>query len=307
MVGCNAPNCASLNLLRGPRSSWLNQARRNYLQAARIDGRLDSERELFACFFLCDTCGYLDTNKEHCRACGGRHLIDLGHSPTFYALEDAEGRDHTLRWGRTRRALGIGLALAGVVVGALATVVAYSPGAGFAMTIVAFIAAGVTLTGGSSPKVNTKRRKMLAPKWRGPLVVPTRRDRKRAAVAEGAVTATRTISSPISGTPCVAYRVRVRDEKGQLLLEEHHNVALELDGHAIPEGAAFVDGEGRSLTGCARLEKVRKWLRARGIRYLVGMTFTETVVEVGELADMRVSGTTPILEGKRRAAPIRYR
>lgn len=285
----------------------MNQARRNYLAAARLDGRLDSERELFSCYFLCDTCGYLDTNKEHCRACGGRHLIDLGHTPTFYALEDAEGRDHTLRWGRTRRALGIGLAMAGVIIGTLATVTSYSPGAGFAMGIVAFIAAGVTLTGGSSPKVVKQRRKMLAPKWRGPMTVPTRRDRKRAAVASGAVTATGTVPSPISGTPCVAYRVQVRDEDGQLLLEEHHNVGLELDGHSVAEGTAFIDGKGGPVNGSARLEEVRKWLRARGIRYLVGMTFTESVVEVGEMADMRVSGTTPILQGKRRAAPIRYR
>lgn len=276
----------------------MNQARRNYLHSVRVDGapRYD-EREPFACFFLCDTCGYLGREKRGCPACGGRHVIDLGHAPTFHALEDAQGRDRTLRRARLRRACGIGLVLAGLALAGAATAVSHSPGAWFAMGIVGVVAAGATMTAGGSPRVRSERRRGLAPKWRGPVVIAAL-EADRVLVAAGSARAVDCVRSPITGVPCLAHAVRVFDEDGTLLLEEHRNLGLELGGARVEEDRALVEGTFAHAMPGDRLDEVRRWLRARGIRFLEGMRMTEVVVSSGQTVELRMAGDVPVLAAR---------
>jgi hypothetical protein len=191
----------------------------------------------FDCFSLCMTCGYLaepargdpmrtetvDGKPVSCPACGRAGLADLRHTPTVFSLNELERSEdepsRLARFGRVfGRALGIGIAGA-ILVGSVAMVIDGSSSIGdgldraaLAVGPIAVVSLPVVapLLSGSAVIRRAKPRRWRLPQVRQFDRAPWSRKRVRGT----ARASSELLTAPLSGRPCLAYEIGVRDDDG---------------------------------------------------------------------------------------------
>ncbi|HVH98861.1 MAG TPA: hypothetical protein VM869_09125 [Enhygromyxa sp.] len=305
--------------------------RREYLTALRRElakhGR-DPNLVEFDCFFLCVSCGCLSEPRsgdpmrreghEVPRACAmcGENVTDLRHTEmveSLLSLEQTDVAPRRLRWlGKIFGMLGV----VGVLGGLLATYgpreVALTLGVGphdewrwvvlpvmLVSTLVAWISFARHVPGSSLPPRTLPRRWRMPRTSKRPGAQPHRRVRNQAE------TSAELLRAPLSGRPCIAYEVAVRDDddpNGKLAswrLLEQDNVRFRVGELAVEPGEALLQlrrepfhrGTIGSMDPAAR-----RTLRMRGLLDSEAVHVYETILVAGDACEVsRRKADAPVL------------
>ena len=306
-----------LKLTRSPSRSAHREIRaaRRREDAKANHGHYDAVE--FDCAYLCTSCGRLveptrgdpmrslDRGSDRpCPSCGAEGLADLRHTPTTEALCELEVSElGPSGWQRLGQVLG-SVGLVGVM--GVVTWLIFSNSHdfldgladfGFALGPIGLIA---TVALGSMMRGATRVRRTRPRRWQLPDGTWARRSRvRRTQRVRGRVEAgsDELLRAPLSGRPCVAYELAVRDDAdaharlGTWRLVEQASV-----GWRVGE---VVVGRGRALLERAREHRwsglimsqdpaTRRTLRVRGLSEGETVHVYETIVEPGERCSLVV-------------------
>ncbi|HLT38214.1 MAG TPA: hypothetical protein VK034_18140 [Enhygromyxa sp.] len=305
--------------LRMSRSSGAGSRRREYLTALRREtakigrGPESSGRNPdlveYDCLFLCMSCGHLSEPRvgdpmrseaqvgpRPCGMCGASGLVDLRQTPMVHSLSALESTDinpSRARWvGKTFGVLG--------VVGAIAGMIAlFGPAlldaldrleAGFMLVSLGVVASVLFARAVSSLLGPSTRRRTLPRRWRMP-----RRARLPGATTHGRVrgqveTASELLRAPLSGRPCVAYEVAVRDDADASAsspswrLLEQDSVGFRVNEVEVAPGEALLklrrEPFSNGVIGSEN-ETTRRFMRTRGLLASEDVFVYETILAPG--------------------------
>ena len=301
-----------LKTTRSPRASAQREIRAAIRREAAKHGRNIGEFVGFECYELCMDCGYMveptqadpmrsdpfvDRSKR-CPACGVQGLADLRHTATADSLCELEGVDKSRSTNqRFGRALGL---VAGVttLVG-ITVLMAVGDGspteAALAMAPMTLISLPMLVslgTGGGSQQRSMPRRWRLPMLGKGLHARPRKRTRGRAEARVDGEEWGDLLRAPLSGRPCLAYEVGVRDgaDRRRASLDswrllEQDNVAFEVGGVSIARGQALLRlprqlaNKGMMMTSDT---KTRQFMRMRGLPEAEVLHVYETVLLPGQ-------------------------
>jgi hypothetical protein len=308
--------------LRSMRGTARRSAHREYRAALRKEvaksGRHPDLVE-FDCFFLCMTCGHLaeplsgDPMRSQgpaaggrCPMCGEPGLVDLRHTPTVCSLSALEASEpQPSRWRRAGKVLGV-LSVFALVSSLGAFVVHGQLGDELGLFAAGFILAALMMMSlpllPSLASVLTgvrRNRRVLPRRWRlSRSALDLRgRSRLRAKVRgrarEGS--GSELLRAPLSGRPCLAYEVAVRDDAsaarsyGSWRLVEQDNVGFRVDDLEVGRGQALLRLP-RELASRGMLmsqgEATQRFMRMRGLLETEDVHVYETILAPG--AECRV-------------------
>jgi hypothetical protein len=286
------------------------------------DDRPVQEREEFACFYLCGSCGLLrepgasDPTRadpeqpdpilaRDCGHCGARAWIDLRNQTSALAVRDIEEslRQEPPAWVRGRIKMasgGIGAVAGGAA--ALALAALFAPAAG-ALAVVAAASGGVTALASNSLLAKPLSRLLMSrspigpARWFRPLPIPDQGSEVIETI-RGMVESDETpLVAPLSGRSCLAYEVGVIfDADGDAyppvwVLREVRSRALRVDGRTFEAGAVDLELEmvdvgeqALKLPG----SDLRTFLRQRGLFISDGQfDLFEAVLLPGQAIELR--------------------
>lgn len=260
--------------------------------------------EAFPCLYLCTDCGRLvdppatdpnrslpDAGPRACPACGETGLADLRHTPTATALCELEQDERRSRVGVLGwlAAAVVSAALVAAAVGlALGAVLDHEGHAGLRAALIvgplALIAVPALLPVLRGLRPNQRRDRPRRWRMAGPAHGRTRRR------GRGRVSGDETLRAPLSGRPCLAYEVAVRDDPRRRArlstwrLVEQRNAALRVDDFTVEPDEAILEPR-RSVTYAGSVasfpSRVRNYLRMRGFVETETVHVYETRLEAG--------------------------
>jgi hypothetical protein len=221
-----------------------------------------------------------DGEERACPHCGEQALIDPRGGLSADVLEVMDARDRLGRLPATTRVLGRLLRLAALaaaipVVAFLLCALAISSGRGYqvagplSLFIAGFIAIPAVVIGVRQLRAYwlLTRRHELPGRW--VLALPAG---ERGRSVQGALSRAQLLRSPIGGEPCVAYEVGLRHDGdavgalGTWLLLEQHSADFEIAGETFAGGSIFLDLPRRAIRISDDDDRLRHFLRERGIR-----------------------------------------
>lgn len=305
------------SMSRGAKSS-----RREYLTALRREtakyGRNPDLVE-FDCFFLCTSCGRLSepsagdpmrteapSGSRGCATCGAPGLADLRQTPLVHSLCDLEKSDVSPS-GRWWVAMVAGLLSAIGAVVWLGAALRERTIDGFeACFLILLISVVISLLlARMVPLLRRSARRSLPRRWRMPRVGKRVGATPRRRVRGHAQTTVDLLRAPLSGRPCVAYEVAVRDDAdpsggwSSWRLIEQDNVGFCVGGLEIAPGEALLQVRreliARGTIG-SKDDATRRYLRMRGLLDSEDVYIYETIVAPGEACTAsRRSGSAPVV------------
>jgi len=282
----------------------------------RLDGSLmiEPDRVEFPCFHYCMSCGHL--SQEHsaaCPGCGEPGLVDLADEGFASQVHDMDIRRRTTAPRGLKSGLYIASTLAffSAMVALAASAWTVSVTMADLVPVVVVSLFGLVASAGLAVPVYAVLFKPIARliRWRKPL--PPARWRLPVAVRGDAqllsevsrgpvVPSVGQMMSPLTGEPCVAYRVMAflkapqSHSRRELLLDECSGVDFQVGDEMVPADRVFVDIplveiDESELHG--RRDDMEQFLRARGLDAHDGdFTFFEALIGQGD--DVRID-TTP--------------
>lgn len=220
------------------------------------------ERFDFPCYYLCSECGWLAHGSTHhphrhdgkdntpgaCPSCRATAWVDLGNRSLAQNYRDAETSETRLDTGRrTRNSIIVGLAvgilaplwLTGFVPILATSTFTYVP---IAIMLGILAAAGYRALGRHSHRARRKPRR-----WRRPLPgKDVNGESAGSSFTHGVLEAPAELRAPLTGEPCVAWSIRVRNAEG-LLLDEQQHAALAVEGRELEADTAALDLAGHQV------------------------------------------------------------
>jgi hypothetical protein len=271
-------------------------------------GRTADLPALFPCFVLCMECGYLQHPPREdsyravgapapahpCPSCGVNMWLDLQRTEAVRLLAERDDaaasrrQSARRRWSRwAARATGT-LALGGgfVVVGVFLLYEFLRIGSLIPalFTAMGLCIAPFVLWNKAADRLALPMSRPRPARWHFPLpslppaVLP---------VDAQVMPASEPVAAPLSGRPCIAYEIGIRDDddprapQGTWLLLEQHVVPLQVGSHAIAADSVFLDVADRRMLAPndeESCERRRRVLRERGISRHSSVIVYETIV-----------------------------
>jgi hypothetical protein len=293
--------------------------RREYLTALRREtakyGRSPDLVE-FDCFFLCMSCGHLSDPRvgdpmrreahegpRNCAMCGAVGLVDLRQTPMVHSLSALETSEEQpslgARVGKVFRVLG----LAGTAAGLLAFV----DSLGVSIVVIGTALAGWAASsrfvfGPSVPRRSLPRRWRMPQTSKRPGAQPHRRVRAQAQ------SSAELLRAPLSGRPCIAYEVAVRDDDdatgspSSWRLVEQDNVGFRVGELEVAPGEALLQLRRELLskgTIGSENDAIRRYLRMRGLLDSEAVYIYETILAPADACELsRRKADAPVLVRK---------
>ena len=247
-------------------------------------------REAFACEYLCSECGYLMREQEpHCPSCKSDGVWDLGNTELAVRLRELEeqSRSNIPIEVRAGSYAFSGVAGVGAAIGAA---VLLDPLAGLLALIAVPVGLAVSIPRGTALLWKRLRGRVLPSRWRLP-GGPAAGSATGPALATGTVCAAETLVSPISKSPCVAWRVVVNfDAPGdaaprELVVDECEGGAFSVDGQTVEANSYVLDSSSARILD--QYEPARHYLRTRGLFGADGeFHIFESVLREGEFIEL---------------------
>jgi hypothetical protein len=300
--------------------SGAQSRRREYLTALRRE-TAKYERPLdlveFDCFFLCMACGHLSEPRvgdpmrtdaqvgaQRCAMCSSPGLVDLRQNPMVHSLCELEANDiNHSRLGTAARYLGV-IGLVGGLVGLLYWATTTNYEAEFLFALIFLVGgllvtkAAVSLRGRSTPRALPRR-------WRMPRTAKLPGAQAQRRVSGSVESDAELLRAPLSGRPCVAYEVAVRDDAkptgshASWRLIEQDNVDFSIGELEVAAGDGQLELRRELLahgTIGSQGESTRRYLRMRGLLDSEDVYIYETVLEPGDVcAVSRRKADAPVL------------
>jgi hypothetical protein len=300
---------------RAMRASSIKSGRREYFATLRREvAKHGREIDLaeFECLFLCMDCGHLSEPRSgdpmrfdaqvgprNCARCGAVGLLDLRQTSIVHSLSELEATDVRSSWaaraGKIFGVLGITAASGWLFVAEL----------GFLGVPVAALGVMQLARFGSSLFGDFRSRRSRPRRWR----MPQTSTRPGAAPHEGVRgrvdAAGELLRAPLSGRPCVAYEVAVRDDDdptGPLSswrLIDQDNAGFQLGEFEVSPGEALLQLE-RELNGHGIIggkdPATRRYMRMRGLLDGEEVFIYETILAPGDSCELsRRKADAPVL------------
>lgn len=319
--------------LRMSRAARVSSGRREYLTALRREsnkhGGADEERPdlvAFDCMHYCMSCGHLSEPRvgdpmrreaqagpRRCEMCGATGLVDLRETGMVEALSQLEVSDQNpSRGAKVAKLLGV-FGLAAAFAGVIALLgqdlfsgsMAETVSAGFLALPVAVVGCAVVARALGNVFGPSSGRRSLPRRWRMPQTA-----KRPAALAQARVHGevepmTELLRAPLSGRPCIAYEVAVRDDAdpassfSSWRLVEQDNVGFRVGDVDVAAGEALLQRR-RELVASGVLGSLdagqRRFMRERGLLDSEDVHVYETILEPGAaVAVRRRDANAPVL------------
>jgi hypothetical protein len=307
------------------RSEYMTALRRELAKHGR-----DPDLVEFDCFFLCMSCGHLSEPRRgdpmrseareiprECAMCGAQGLVDLRQTSmveSLLTLESSEAQPRRGSW--ILKIFGV-LGLMGALFGVLSLIElmpfaeqlgAYDRLGGLRWQVMVIMLVGALIAwiafvrhvpGSSAPRRTLPRR------WRMPQTSKQSGAQPHARVRNQPELATDLLHAPLSGRPCIAYEVAVRDDddaKGPLSswrLLEQDNVGFRVGELEVAPGEALLQRRRELVrTGSIAVmdEPTRRYMRMRGLLGNETVYIYETILAPGDVCEVsRGKANGPVL------------
>ena len=278
--------------------AWQGRRKKSRARSlAKLRGRAAApegiSREEFPCEFLCSECGYLMREvAPHCPSCKSDGVWDLANTELAARLRELEEQSRSdipieVKAGSWAFS---GIAGIGAAIGAA---ILLDPLVGLLALIAVPVGLGVSIPRGTALVWKRLRGRVLPSRWRLP-GGPDAGSASGPVAASGTVCAAETLVSPISKTPCVAWRVVVDfDAPGdarpqELVVDECEGGALRVDGQTAAADSYVLEATSARIPD--DYEPARHYLRTRGLFGNDGhFQIYEAVLREGEFVELCAS------------------
>lgn len=282
------------------------KSRARHLAKARRgrDEVRDPIREDFACEFLCAECGYLMRERQpRCPSCKGDGVWDLTDTETAERLRALEEDSRSEVPVEVRAGSWVFSILTGLGVAA-GTALLIDPFAALVLLFAVPLGLGVSIPRGAALLWRRAGVRALPSRWRLPSG-PAAPARPGHVVAAGLAGPTERLKSPITQTPCIAWRVVVDfDIPGdarprERVIDECESGDATAGDHHLPANSYLFEATSTRLGGDRHA--IHRYLRTRGLFASDGdFGVYESVLREGEFVE--VCGAGPALV--RRPVPV---
>lgn len=218
-----------------------------------------SDRLPYACYFLCDACGWLEdrptggdpmrSDREQlepgpCPSCQSRRWVDLGNQSLALSYRESEAFGNELHAQRSRRRglLMGGLMMVALLFGCLGAFESIERPGLLVGLVLAFGAWQAWAIAGLAYEQRPGRARPR--RWRRPLPRPELATAVKDPV-EASIEGDAVLRAPLGGEPCVAWSVQVWSGD-ELLLDEGHQAPLSVGGVQLPADAVTLELRRRS-------------------------------------------------------------